>query len=177
MLDHYFKVSEVAELLNKSEETIKRWIRSGHFPNAIKESDKKGWRIPERDFSTYHTTKKVKLSQEITTSKAPSLKSHQDDRELVILAFEAVTMTSPTEEIIGLLSYIGIKRTLEILLVMQQSPSKVKNPIGFIKRAISKGWSPSTLPIKKERNVARNKKTDSNQIFEPTVPFYNWLEE
>ncbi|MFB7156432.1 helix-turn-helix domain-containing protein [Lysinibacillus sp. NPDC056232] len=28
-----YKVKEVADLLGKHEETIKRWIRSGKFPN------------------------------------------------------------------------------------------------------------------------------------------------
>ncbi|MGC6587019.1 helix-turn-helix domain-containing protein [Paenibacillus sp. Dod16] len=29
-----FTVKELAHHMNKSEETIKRWIRSGKFPNA-----------------------------------------------------------------------------------------------------------------------------------------------
>jgi predicted site-specific integrase-resolvase len=37
-------VKEFAQRINKSEETVKRWIRSGKIPNARKESDKKGWR-------------------------------------------------------------------------------------------------------------------------------------
>jgi hypothetical protein len=92
------------------------------------------------------------------------------------LAYEAVTMTSPTEEIIGYLSYVGIKRTLEILLTMQQSPTPVKNPTSFIKKAITQGWTPTTLPIKKERNVARKKKNNETESNLP-LPFYNWLEE
>lgn len=49
-----------------------------------------------------------------------------EEWELVKLAYEAVTLTSPTEEILTLLSVVGIKRTLEILLIMQQSATKVK---------------------------------------------------
>jgi hypothetical protein len=58
---------------------------------------------------------------------------------------------------------------------MSQSPKKVKNPEGFIRKAISKGWTPTTLPIKKERNVARVQSEKSE--YRRQVPFYNWLEE
>ena len=44
-----YTVKEVAELLGKHEETIKRWIRSGKFPNSYRNSDKEGWRIIESD--------------------------------------------------------------------------------------------------------------------------------
>ncbi|MGE8037743.1 helix-turn-helix domain-containing protein [Lysinibacillus sp. NPDC093692] len=44
-----YKVKEVADLLGKHEETIKRWIRSGKFPNAYRNSDKEGWRVIESD--------------------------------------------------------------------------------------------------------------------------------
>lgn len=39
----------MAELLGKHEETIKRWIRSGKFPNAYRNGDKEGWRVIESD--------------------------------------------------------------------------------------------------------------------------------
>ncbi|WP_257143364.1 helix-turn-helix domain-containing protein [Bacillus cereus] len=44
-----YTVKELALTLQKHEETIKRWLRSGKFPNAFCNSDKKGWRIPESD--------------------------------------------------------------------------------------------------------------------------------
>jgi len=44
-----YKVKEVADFLDKHEETIKRWIRSGKFPNAYRNSDKEGWRVIESD--------------------------------------------------------------------------------------------------------------------------------
>lgn len=37
-----YKVEEMANLLGKHEETIKRWIRSGKFPNAYRNNDKEG---------------------------------------------------------------------------------------------------------------------------------------
>jgi hypothetical protein len=166
---------EAAQLFNKSEETIKRWLRSGKFPNAVKENDKKGWQIPTSDLDLFQSSKKSN-HQSSPPSRDSTLEFHQNDRELVILAYEAVTMTSPTEELIGYLSYVGIKRTLEILLTMQQSPTPVKNPIGFIKKAITQGWTPTTLPIKKERKIVRKMKISDDQRNKP-IPFYNWLEE
>lgn len=176
-VETYLTVKEVAHLLNKSEETIKRWIRSGKIQNATKENDKSGWRIPNSALNVLLASPMTKNTTKINAIPADfSLsESQKQERELVILAFEAVTMTSPTEEIINILSFVGIKRTLEVLLTMQQSPTKVKNPIGFIKKAISKGWTPTTLPIKKERNVARINKQNESTV--PLKPFYNWLED
>ena len=36
-----YTVKELALALQKHEETIKRWLRSGKFPNAFRNSDKK----------------------------------------------------------------------------------------------------------------------------------------
>ncbi|TKI49083.1 helix-turn-helix domain-containing protein [Lysinibacillus varians] len=44
-----YTVKEVADLFDNHEETIKRWIRSGKFPNAYRNSDKEGWRVIESD--------------------------------------------------------------------------------------------------------------------------------
>ena len=76
------------------------------------------------------------------------IRDEVEESELVKLAYEVVTLTSPTQEIFTLLSVVGIKRTLEILLIMQQSATKVKNPDGFIKKAIRENWSPTTVPVK-----------------------------
>lgn len=178
-MNNFLSVREVAEMLQKSEETIKRWIRTGKFPNALKESDKQGWQIPEQDI---HTLLIENHDSPIKVNKAleqePLYPIHDEhSKELVLLAYQAVTMTSPTQTMINILSHIGIKRTLEILLTMQQSPNKVKNPEGFIKKAISKGWTPSTLPIKKERNFARIQRTTSPENEQRSIPFYNWLEQ
>lgn len=39
-----YTVKEVAKLVGKHEETIKRWIRSGKLPHSYRNSDKEGWR-------------------------------------------------------------------------------------------------------------------------------------
>lgn len=61
------------------------------------------------------------------------IKSEVDETELVKLAYQTVTLTLPSDEMLSILSVVGIKRTLEILLTMQQAPSNVKNTDGFIK--------------------------------------------
>ena len=139
-----YTVKEVSELLGKHEETIKRWIRSGKFPNSYRNSDKEGWRIIESDL--------LKLNNVVPINKTEQqngdIKSDVDEMELVKLAYQVVTFTSPTDEILSILSVVGIKRTLEILLIMQQSATKVKNPNGFIKKAVRENWSPTSVPVK-----------------------------
>ena len=49
-MEKCFSVKEVATILGyKNEETIKRKIRDGMFPNAFQKSSKEGWRIPASD--------------------------------------------------------------------------------------------------------------------------------
>lgn len=175
-----YKVKEVADLLGKHEETIKRWIRSGKFPNAYRNSDKEGWRVIESDL--------LKLNKVIPVSEVEQkgdIKPEVNEIELVKLAYQVVTLTSPADEMLSILSVLGIKRTLEILLIMQQSPSKVKNPDGFIKKAIRENWSPTSIPIKLSRKSGNrlydlsqkdfeNSVEDNNRV--PTIPVYNWLD-
>ena len=176
-----YTVKEVSSLIGKHEETIKRWIRSGKLPNSYRNSDKEGWRILESDL--------LHITQIVPTKEEPQQDSHiksftNEEDTLILLAYEAITLTSPTKEIHSVLSVVGIKRTLEILLIMQQSATKVKNPDGFIRKAIRENWSPTSLPIKLPKNkvnvylILRNKiiiwrkpkeKTHTNQRLNSTT--------
>ncbi len=180
---------ELAKFYGKHEETIKRWLRAGKFPNAYRLSDKEGWRIPEVDLQLSHT-KKEEINPTIQTneSRTDTQKNKDDDGELINLAYQAVTLTMPSKEIIDILSMVGIKRTLEILLIMQQSATKVKNPDGFIKKAIRENWNPSTIPIKLPKKKSKRLIELTNQDYENMnssgeekikrdLPFYNWLED
>ncbi|KZR59360.1 helix-turn-helix domain-containing protein [Pseudobacillus badius] len=180
-----YTVKEVAGLLGKHEETIKRWIRSGKLPNSYRNSDKEGWRVLERDLLNLN---KVVPVQKIEPQQDVEAGSGFNEIELVRLAYEAVTLTSPTDEILSILSVVGIKRTLEILLIMQQSATRVKNPDGFIKKAIREGWSPSSVPVKLPKKQSKRLIDLTQQDFDesiktenryhtPKVPFYNWLED
>lgn len=111
-----------------------------------------------------------------------------DDGELINLAYQAVTLTIPSKEILDILSMVGIKRTLEILLIMQQSATKVKNPDGFIKKAVRENWSPATVPIKLLKKQSKHSMDQTEQEYrnmlngvgnnsQRELPFYNWLVE
>ncbi|MEQ2528905.1 helix-turn-helix domain-containing protein [Bacillaceae bacterium CLA-AA-H227] len=179
-----YSVKEVANLFGKHEETIKRWLRSGKFPNAYIKSDKEGWRIPEENLM-------ISSSESIINPLTPTKQIKQtnyDEKELIHLAYQAVTLTVPTNEILQILSTVGIKRTLEILFIMQQSSKKVKNPEGFIRMAIRENWSPSTVSVKIQKKKSKglvdltqqdyiNKRYKEEGNFERNLPFYNWLED
>ena len=180
-----YTVKEVSSLIGKHEETIKRWIRSGKLPNSYRTSDKEGWRILESDL--------LHITEIVPTKEEPHQESHiksfeNEEATLIKLAYEAVTLTSPTKEIHSVLSIVGIKRTLEILLIMQQSTTKVKNPDGFIKKAIRENWSPTTLLVKipKKQNKHLSDLTQQDydamqnkaeNTYQSKIALYNWLED
>lgn len=181
-----YTVKEMATALGKHEETIKRWLRSGKFPNAFRNSDKEGWKIPEDDL--VHIKQGTGFVKEDSQQNQQVVQQEFEELELVKLAYETVTLTSPTEEILNLLSVVGIKRTLEILLIMQQSTSKVKNPDGFIKKVIRENWSPTTIPVKIPKKQSKHIYDLTQQHYEAIenqkqheyqskVPLFNWLEE
>lgn len=193
-----YTVKEVAELVGKHEETIKRWIRSGKFPHSYRNSDKEGWRITESDLINLNIVSPIEISEQKNDGmnsdgiKTELVKDETelgaDETELVKLAYQVVTLTSPTDEILSILSVVGIKRTLEILLIMQQSATKVKNSDGFIRKAIREGWSPTTIPIKLPKKQSKRLYELTQQDYEQRVakvensssgkpPFYNWLED
>jgi excisionase family DNA binding protein len=179
-----YTVKEVSELTGKHEETVKRWIRSGKLPNSYRNSDKEGWRILESDLINMNRVIQIKETEQ----QDNEIKSDVNETELVKLAYQAVTLCSPTDEMLSILSVVGIKRTLEILLVMQQSAKKVKNPSGFIRKAIRENWSPTSIPIKMPKKQSKRlyeltqqdyqqklSKVDKQQSAE--IPFFNWLED
>jgi len=182
-----YTVKDVARFLDKNEETVKRWLRDEKrknklFPNAFKNSDKEGWKIPESDLQNLHTV--VEKTYDGDPSQEPQQELDQTEEELVKLAYQAVTLSQPPEQIVPLLVCVGIRRTLEILLVMQKSPTPVKNPVGFIKKAIREGWTPETVATsipQKEAfvlvDLTQKDFTGSvNRIKNvPKVPFHNWL--
>ncbi|MDA2031063.1 MULTISPECIES: helix-turn-helix domain-containing protein [Bacillus] len=181
-----YTVKELALDLKKHEETIKRWLRSGKFPNAFRNSDKEGWRIPAGDVE--YIKQEPRFAKENFHQSQEVERKKVEELELVKLAYEAVTLASPTQELLILLSVVGIKRTLEILLIMQQSTNKVKNPDGFIKKAIRENWSPTTIPVKLSKRQSkhiydltqRDYETIGNQKqheYQSKIPIFNWLEE
>ncbi|MEK4240365.1 hypothetical protein [Paenibacillus sp. FSL H7-0714] len=68
-------------------------------------------------------------------------------------AYRIATLTEPTGEIRQLLSGLSFERSLELLLMMRQSTKKVKNPAGFLRRAIQEDWQPGQIPEKIDRRI------------------------
>ena len=128
-----FTVIELAHHLSKSEETIKRWIKSGKFPNAYLRSDKEGWRIPKRDV----------IEVAIPKPLVQLIQPEGDSKGLIKLAYEAVTLDTPNEETLNMLAYVGMKRTLEVLYLWRKSGNSSEMS-SFIKQAITEGWSTSS---------------------------------
>ncbi|MBT2721424.1 helix-turn-helix domain-containing protein [Bacillus sp. ISL-46] len=183
-VNEFYTVKDVAKILGKSEETVKRWLRdekkkSALFPHANKNSDKEGWKIPLSDVEVLAAASEgysgLKRYQE--NSNEIDDWDQEDIKELVKLAYQAVTLTIPTEDIIDILSFVGIKRCLEILLIMQQNHKTIKSPKSYIRKAIAYGWSPSEPPALMKR--AENIRSTSEKPKEESkpIPFYNWLEE
>lgn len=131
-----FTVNELAQHLGKSKETIKRWLRSGKFPNAYLKSDKEGWRIPKQDL----------VDVAIPNALVQIIKNEHDNKSLIKLAYEAVSLETPHEETLNMLTYVGMKRTLDILLLWRKSTNQIEIS-SFIRQAITEGWSTSHQPI------------------------------
>nr|WP_254914817.1 helix-turn-helix domain-containing protein [Bacillus thuringiensis] len=93
-----YTVKELALDLKKHEETIKRWLRSGKFPNAFRNSDKEGWRIPAGDVE--YIKQEPRFVKEDFQQSKQVVREEIAELELVKLAYEAVTLTSPTQEIL-----------------------------------------------------------------------------
>lgn len=68
-------------------------------------------------------------------------------------AFRIATLTEPTDEIRSLLRALEFERVLELLLMLRQSPKKVLNPAGFLRRAIQESWTPGQQPQKLDRRL------------------------
>ena len=139
-----YTVKEVSELLEKHEETIKRWIDQVNFQTLTEIVIKKVGELLNR---IYYNLIMLYPSSKLEHQE-DKLKSEVAESELIILAYQAVTLSSRLYQILSILSVVGIKRTLEILLIMQQSPTKVKNPDGFIRKAVRENWNPTSIPIK-----------------------------
>ncbi|WP_052410474.1 hypothetical protein [Paenibacillus durus] len=67
--------------------------------------------------------------------------------------YRIATLTEPTEEIRSLLGDLAFDRVLELLLMLRQSPGKVRHPEGFLRRAILEDWQPGQIPQKLDRRT------------------------
>lgn len=125
-----FTVKELAIHMGKSEGTIKRWISLGRFPNAYLNSDKEGWRIPKQDL----------LDVAIPNALVQLIRTENDGKSFIKTAYEAVTLETPNEETLNILTYVGMKRALDILLLWRKCTHPIEIST-FIRQAITEGWS------------------------------------
>jgi excisionase family DNA binding protein len=61
--DRFLTVEEVAERLNLSTETIRRWLRSGRLRGIRIGARRAGWRIREHDLAAYLHDQMTKTEQ------------------------------------------------------------------------------------------------------------------
>ncbi|MGG0720264.1 helix-turn-helix domain-containing protein [Robertmurraya massiliosenegalensis] len=173
----YLTVKEFAEKTGKSEETIKRYLRKGIYPDAYKANDKAGWRIPEMYlFPEKDLSKQLQLD---FNAQVPSSNStSENDEHIISLAYQIAFLAVPSDNILKRLKLCGVVRALEIILTMRQSPKPIKNAEGFIRKAIMMGWSPNGLHknIPKFKQKSLEEKT-TEQVSPSAIPFYNWLED
>jgi hypothetical protein len=71
----------------------------------------------------------------------------------IALAYQIATLTYPSFEVMQLLENQPFGRSLELLLILRQSPKPVKSPLNFLRRAIEGGWAPETMPEKVNRHI------------------------
>ena len=98
----------------KNEETIKRKIKDGMFPKAFQNSRKEGWKIPVSDVALLTGSSLIKVQD-----KKKALSSDYNKSELVKLAYQVTTLTSP-EEVHKVLTSLPLERVLEICLIIRQ---------------------------------------------------------
>ena len=174
-MEKYFTVKEVAALMGyKNDETIKRKIKDGMFPTAFQNSRKEGWRIPASDVAALTGSSLTKVQDK---KKSPSPEYNKS--ELVKLAYQVATLTSPSEEVHKTLTSLSLERALEICLIIKQQSKHIDDPYKFVKAAKMKNWMPDPITIEKEKRLVEltQREVDLNKHQTKELPFYNWLEE
>ncbi|WP_227877191.1 hypothetical protein, partial [Paenibacillus macerans] len=75
-----------------------------------------------------------------------------ENSQIIEQAYKLVTLAEPTEEVRQLLEGQELERVFELLLILRGWPN-VRNPAGFLRRAIQEGWTPETKPQKVDRRL------------------------
>ncbi|PGF22578.1 hypothetical protein CON27_08255 [Bacillus thuringiensis] len=177
-MEKCFTVKEVAALMGyKNEETIKRKIKIGMFPKAFQNSRKEGWKIPASDVAALTGSSLTKIEDK---KKFPSLDYNKS--ELVKLAYQVTTLTSPSEEVHKVLISLPLERVLEICLIIRQQSRPIDEPYKFVKAAKTKNWMPDPITNGEKKRMVdlTQREYELLELKEQqtgTTPFYNWLEQ
>lgn len=177
-MEKCFSVKEVTALLGyKNEETIKRKIKGGMFPNAFQNSRKEGWKIPASDVAAVTGSSPKNVQNKVILSSTDHNKS-----ELVKLAYQVATLTSPPEEVHEVLTSLPLEHALEICLIIRQQNKNLTDPYKFVKAAITKKWKPDPITHEAKQSMIHftQRDYDEMKLCEQRIEkpaFYNWLEE
>ncbi|WP_172805464.1 hypothetical protein [Bacillus mycoides] len=82
---------------------IKLWIRLDKLPNSYRNSDKEEWRFVDSDLLKLNIFSSVNKTEQ----QDNELKIDSDETELIKLAYQAVTLNSPTIEILSVLVVVN----------------------------------------------------------------------
>ncbi|MFJ7817396.1 helix-turn-helix transcriptional regulator [Bacillus toyonensis] len=177
-MEKFFSVKEVAALLGyKNEETIKRKLKDGLFPNAFQNSRKEGWKIPASDVATLAGSSLKKVQRENKSSFTDYNKF-----ELVKLAYQIATLTSPPEGVRKALTSLPLEHALKICLILRQQSRPIDDPFKFVKAAITKKWTPDPITYEKKKSLVDFTQRDFEgfglkEQRTGKIPLYNWLEQ
>ncbi|AJA23068.1 TPA: helix-turn-helix transcriptional regulator [Bacillus thuringiensis] len=175
-MEKWFSVKEVAALLGyKNEETIKRKLKDGLFPNAFQNSRKEGWKIPASDVATLAGSSLKKIQSKKSSS------TDYNKFELVKLAYQIATLTSPPEGVHKALTSLPLEQALKICLILRQQSRPIDAPFKFVKAAITKKWTPDPITDEKKKSLVDFTQRDfeGGGLKEQSmgkIPLYNWLE-
>ncbi|OUA63049.1 hypothetical protein [Bacillus thuringiensis] len=177
-MEKCFTVKEVAALMGyKNEETIKRKIKDGMFPKAFQNSRKEGWKIPASDVAALTGSSLIKVQD-----KKKAISSDYNKSELVKLAYQVTTLTSPPEEVHKVLTSLPLERVLEICLIIRQQSRPIDEPYKFVKAAKTKNWMPDPIIDEEKKRLVDLTQRDYESLAlkeqrTRTIPLYNWLEQ
>lgn len=100
-----------------------------------------------------------------------------DKQKAIEAVYQIATLTHPTVDVIELLRPLPFERTLDLLLILRQSPKPVKSPANFLRRAIQEGWTAETLPENIDRKVQRiNQRSYERKGYDPETARIKALE-
>lgn len=102
---------------------------------------------------------------------------------IISYAYQIAFLCEPSQKMMILLTGSGIERALEIILVMRQSPKQpIRNPEGFVKKAILQGWKPNTSSQKqpsyvRKESTSQLKNEDNKWLFDASGKLIDWVNE
>lgn len=93
-------------------------------------------------------------------------------KEAISLAYEIATLATISDDLLEELVQLDFMRVLEVLLILRQSPNRIKAPANFIRSAIRNGWKPGAAP---EQRIGEQK-TEKTSMIDRYESFYRMVE-